>query len=172
MRLRQRIDYDGGDWTFAYRLYLLFTGWMLTAFSLGGILVWSNTFFNFWPASAFTDFSSIWYLPLVLQGPVVQILLAMRHTKSQRWLFVTIVFTVVCLAIALVQFASAVYGAVVIYAPTIYTGSNGWYQVGIYVAVFVSLGILLFEIFHLICACFLVPRRYCRALMPSDDDND
>jgi Protein involved in vacuole import and degradation len=50
-----------------YLQRLIFTGWFLTAFALA-LLIWSNTFYHFVPTAPFTDFSSIWVLPIVLQG--------------------------------------------------------------------------------------------------------
>jgi hypothetical protein len=154
-RLIESSLFAGGPANYVNRVYLLFSGWLLTVFALFGSLVWSNTFFNFVPTHAFTDFSTIWYLPLVLQGPAATVLHLTRHKRSLRWLVFLVGFTILCLVIAIIQFASAMYGAVAIYALTIYTGGNGAYQVGIFLAVFVGLGILLVEIFHLIVAIFL-----------------
>jgi hypothetical protein len=159
-----------GDWGMILLTRLEFSGWILAVFALG-VLVWSNTFYNFVPTAAFKDFSSIWYFPLLLQGVAAEVL---RWTwrRPLAWRVVVVAYTSLCTLIAVIQFASAMYGAIAVYSPLVYTGSNGWYQVGIYFALAMTMVILLFELFHLLCAINLMPPPCCARRRQPGRDRD
>lgn len=138
---------------------LEFSGILLTAFAFG-ILVFTSTFYNFTPAVFFTDFSTVWLLPLLLQF-VPPFILAWTHRNNARWPMVILLYTVLCLLIVIVEFASALYAIVNIYNAT-YSGSNNWFAIGGWVAAFILFVLLLLEIYHLYCIIALIPIGACR----------
>jgi hypothetical protein len=137
---------------------LIFTGILLSIFSFA-ILVFSNTFYHFMPTTFFTDFSTVWLLPVLLQGFAGYILQWVRR-GDKRWPLVILGYSIICLVIIIVELISAIYASVTIYNSS-FSGANNWFAVGIYYADLILFALLIAEFFHLVCAVALVPMATC-----------
>jgi hypothetical protein len=136
------------------RGWVLFSGFALAVLATFLLVLTPTGFYAFVPGIFFTEFASVFAIPIVLQF-ILPLFLFVTQTIQLR--FAIFIYACFCGVVALFMLASSLYGT---YAAASSNFSGPLISsIGIYVAMVLCLLIAIFELVHIIFAVMLMPAR-------------
>ncbi len=154
---RREAGFDRGD-TYRRRPCLpnlFFTGGVITFVTILVLIGAGIGLYRFSGGAFFTDFVSAWLLPLVLQLPAA-VVVKYVPAEARAWIITIMAYCILCMVLVAFEVSSSIYVGVTQFGAS-YAGSNNLYVVGILIAIVVTIGLFVMEIFHLIVIIDLLP---------------